>query len=55
MADALSRLAEKIEESRRVRRKRKPTRKPRAVRERELEMKKKTGVRKSLRRRIPPP
>ena len=55
MADALSRLAEKIEESRRVRRKRKPTRKPKAVREKELDKKRREGLRKSLRRRISPP
>ena len=55
MADALRRLAEKIEESRRVRKKRRPTRKPRAIRERELEMKKRDSARKSLRRKVNPP
>ena len=55
MADALSRLAEKIEESRRVRRKRKPTRKPKAVREKELDKKRREGLQKSLRRRISHP
>jgi len=50
--DALARLALKIEENQRVPRTRLPTRKPRAVRVRELEAKKKHGELKRLRRRV---
>ncbi|MDT8367239.1 MAG: hypothetical protein RRA15_12255, partial [bacterium] len=54
MEDALRRLAERIEERRKEgrRKKRVPTRKSRAVRERELEAKKKRGGVKSLRKRV---
>ena len=52
MQDALERLVVRIEESRKVRKKRRPTRKSKAVRERELaEKKKRSGV-KSLRSRV---
>ncbi len=52
MQDALVRLAGRIEESRKVRKKRRPTRKSKAVRERELEEKKKRASLKSLRGRV---
>lgn len=52
MIDALERLALRIEESRKVRRKRVPTRKPRAVRRRELEEKKRRGQLKRLRGKV---
>ena len=52
LEDALQRLAARIEESKKVPKKRRPTRKSRAVRERELEGKKKRGTVKSLRKRV---
>jgi hypothetical protein len=52
MADALERLAARIEESRKVPKKRRSTRKSRAVRERELAAKKKRSQVKSLRRKV---
>lgn len=52
MADALERLAARIEESRKVPKKRRSTRKSRAVRERELAGKKRRGEVKSLRKRV---
>ena len=54
MEDALSRLAERIEERRRAsrRKRRTPTRKSRAVRERELKEKRDRGRIKSLRGRV---
>jgi protein subunit release factor B len=52
LEDALRRLALKIEESRKVQKKRRPTRKSRAVRERELAAKKKRGSVKSLRGKV---
>ena len=52
MEDALERLARRIEESKRVRKKRVPTRKSKAVRARELEAKKKRGEMKRLRGKV---
>jgi protein subunit release factor A len=52
MEDALERLARRIEESKRVRKKRVPTRKSKAVRSRELEAKKKRGEMKRLRGKV---
>ena len=52
MEDALERLAQKIEDSKRIRKKRVPTRKSRAVRTRELETKKKRGQMKKLRGKV---
>ncbi len=52
MQDALERLARRIEESRKVRRKRVSTRKPKAVRVRELETKRKRGEVKKLRGKV---
>ncbi len=52
MEDALERLAERIEDSKRIRKKRVPTRKSRAVRTRELETKKKRGQMKKLREKV---
>ena len=52
MEDALERLARKIEDSKKVRKKRVPTRKSRAVRSRELEAKKKRGQMKKLRGKV---
>ncbi len=52
MEDALERLAQRIEDSKRVRKKRVPTRKSRAVRSRELEAKKKRGQMKRLRGKV---
>jgi protein subunit release factor A len=52
MEDALERLAQRIEESKRIRKKRVPTRKSKAVRSRELETKKKRGEVKKLRGKI---
>ena len=52
MEDALERLARKIEDSKKVRKKRVPTRKSRAVRTRELEAKKKRGQMKKLRGKV---
>ena len=54
MEDALHRLANRIQERKRAARKvqRKPTRKPKAIRERELAEKKNRGRVKSLRGRI---
>ena len=52
LQDALERLALRIEESRKTRRKRVPTRKSRAVRVRELEGKKKRGQVKKLRGKV---
>ncbi len=52
MEDALERLARRIEESKRVRKKRVPTRKSKAVRSRELETKKKRGEVKKLRGKV---
>ncbi|MGD8352824.1 MAG: peptide chain release factor-like protein [Pseudomonadota bacterium] len=52
MEDALRRLANRIEESRKARKRRIPTRKSRAIRAKELEKKKKRGEIKRLRRKI---
>ena len=52
MEDALKRLAARIEETRKVPKKRRPTRKSRAVRERELAAKKKRSQIKSLRGKV---
>ncbi len=52
LEDALERLARRIEDSKRVRKKRVPTRKSRAIRTRELETKKKRGRIKKLRERV---
>ncbi len=52
LEDALHRLAVRIEESKKVQKKRRPTRKSRAVREREMAAKKKRGTVKSLRRKV---
>ena len=52
MADAFQRLALRIEEARKVPKKRRSTRKSRAVRERELAVKKRRGAVKSLRKRV---
>ena len=52
MEDALNRLALKIEESRKVLKKRVPTRKPAGVRTRELEAKKRRGELKRLRGKV---
>ncbi|UCF88864.1 MAG: peptide chain release factor-like protein [bacterium] len=52
MEDALERLAHRIEESKKVPRKRVPTRKSKAVRTRELEAKKKRGQMKKLRGKV---
>ena len=52
MEDALERLGQRIEDSKRVRKKRVPTRKSRAVRSRELEAKKKRGQMKRLRGKV---
>jgi protein subunit release factor A len=52
MEDALERLARRIEESKKIRRKRVPTRKSRSVRTRELDAKKKHGQMKKLRAKI---
>jgi ribosome-associated protein len=52
MEDALERLALKIEERERIRKKRVPTRKSRAVRARQLEAKRRRGQLKRLRARI---
>jgi ribosome-associated protein len=52
MEDALERLAQRIEESKKVRKKRVPTRKSKGVRARELEAKKKRGDVKKLRGKI---
>lgn len=52
MQDALERLAARIEDSRKVRKKRRPTRKSKTVRERELAEKKKRSRVKSLRRKV---
>ena len=52
MEEALERLARRIEESKKSRKKRVPTRKSRSVRTRELEEKKKRGDVKRLRAKI---
>jgi protein subunit release factor A len=52
MEDALERLAERIEDSKKVRKKRVPTRKSKAVRSREMEEKKKRGQVKKLRSKV---
>ena len=52
LEDALERLAVKIKESKKVRKKRVPTRKPRAIRERELEAKKRRSDVKKLRGKV---
>jgi len=52
MEDALERLAQRVEESKRTHKKRVPTRKSRAVRNRELEEKKKRGQMKKLRSKV---
>jgi protein subunit release factor A len=52
MEDALHRLAQRIEDSKRVRKKRVPTRKSKAVRTRELESKKRRGEVKRLRGKV---
>jgi len=55
LEDALERLAVRIRESKRTRRKRVPTRKPRSVRDRELEAKKQRGQVKKLRGKVSDP
>ena len=52
MEDALERLSRKIEESKRVPKKRVPTRKSKAVRARELEAKRRRGEAKKLRGKV---
>jgi len=52
LEDALERLALRIEESKKTRKKRVPTRKSRSVRTRELEAKKKRGQVKRLRSKV---
>ena len=52
LEDALERLALRIEESKKTRKKRVPTRKSRSVRTRELEEKKKRGQVKRLRSKV---
>ena len=52
MEDALERLAQRVEESKRIRKKRVPTRKSKAVRTRELAAKKKRGQMKKLRSKV---
>ena len=52
MEDALERLAQRVEESKRIRKKRVPTRKSKAVRTRELAAKKKRGEMKRLRGKV---
>ena len=52
MEDALERLAQRVEESKRIRKKRVPTRKSKAVRTRELAAKKKHGQMKRLRGKV---